>query len=76
MSDVFEIIRRAKSIPLDELVLRSSQAPEVVTQQLRMLADKGLIHVKGDIPSNGDLLSRASGTVVMLSSKGISANTA
>lgn len=76
MSDVFEIIRHAKSIPLDELVLRSSLPPEVVSHQVRMLADDGLVHVKGDIPSGGDLLSRASGTIVMLSSKGISANTA
>ncbi len=76
MSDVFEIIRHAKSIPLDELVLRSSQAPEVVTQQVRMLAHEGLIHVDGDIPADRDLVSRASGTIVMLSAKGISSNTA
>jgi hypothetical protein len=76
MLDVFEIIRHAKSIPLDELVLRSSLPPEVVSHQVRRLVDEGLINVKGDIPSGGDLLSRASGTIVMLSSKGISANTA
>jgi predicted transcriptional regulator len=76
MSDVFEIIRHAKSIPLDELVVRSSQEPEVVTQQVRMLANEGLVHVSGDIPADRDLVSRASGTIVMLSAKGISANTA
>ena len=76
MSDVFEIIRHAKSIPLDELVVRSSQEPEVVTQQVRMLANEGLVHVRGDIPADRDLVSRASDTIVMLSAKGISANTA
>lgn len=76
MSDVFEIIRHAKSIPLDELVLRSSQAPEVVTQQLRALANEGWIHVRGDIPADSESVSRASSTIVMLSAKGISANTA
>ncbi len=76
MSDVFEIIRHAKSIPLDELVLRSSLPPEVVSHHVRLLHGEGLIDVKGEIPSGGDLLSRASDTIVMLSSKGISANTA
>ena len=76
MSEVFEIIRQTKSIPLDELVLRSSLPPAAVSHEIRMLVNEGLIHVKGDIPSGDDLLARASGTIVMLSSKGISANTA
>jgi hypothetical protein len=76
MSDVFEIIRHAKSIPLDELVLRSSHPPEAVTEQLRALANEGLIHVRGNIPADPDSVSRASSTIVMLSAKAISANTA
>jgi hypothetical protein len=76
MSEVYEIIRSAKSIPLDELVLRSSQPPEAVTHEVRMLAEGGLIKVKGDIPADANLLAHASGTIIMLTSKGISANTA
>jgi len=75
MSDVFEIIRGAKSIPLDELVVRSSQPPEAVTHELRALAEEGLIQVKGHIPAGAELAAQASDTIVMLTSKGIAAST-
>lgn len=76
MSEVYEIIRRAKSIPLDELVLRSSQPPEAVTREVRMLAEDGVIEVKGDMPASADMLAHASDITVMLTSKGISRITA
>jgi hypothetical protein len=76
MSQIYEIIRSAKSIPLDELALRSAQPPEALTRELRRLTDEGWVRVIGDIPARPDLLSRASSTIVMLTSKGISANTA
>jgi hypothetical protein len=76
MSEVYEILLSAKSIPLDELVLRSSQSPEAVTHEVRMLAKGGLVEVKGDIPASADMLAHASDTIVMLTAKGISANTA
>jgi predicted transcriptional regulator len=75
MSEVFEIIRSAKSIPLDELVLRSSQPPEAVTHEVRMLARDGLIQVNGNIPAGAELVASASDTIVMLTSKGIAAST-
>lgn len=74
MSEVYEIIRSAKRIPLDELVLRSSQSPEDITREVRYLAKEGLIDVIGVIPEEAAALARASSTFVMLSSKGI-ANT-
>jgi len=76
MSQIYEIIRRAGRIPLDELVLRSSQPPEAVTKELRMLMDDGWIYVKGDLPEAADAAARSGDTIVMLSSKGISANIA
>jgi hypothetical protein len=71
MSEVFEILRSAKSIPLDELLVRSSQPPEAVTHEIRMLAKEGLIQVNGQIPTVADLGAQASKTIVMLTSKGI-----
>ena len=76
MSQVYEIIRRAGRIPLDELVLRSSQPPEAVTDELRQLAKEGWVKIMGDIPAVAEMPARAGDTIVMLTSKGISANTA
>ena len=76
MSEVYEIIRRAGRIPLDELVLRSSQPAPTVVQELRLLVKEGWVEIKGDIPPVEDIPARASSTIVMLTSRGISANTA
>jgi len=76
MSRVYEIVRKAGRIPLNELVLRSSQSPEAVTDELRMLTADGLIEVKGDIPPVAEMFTRGGDTLVMLTSKGFSANTA
>jgi hypothetical protein len=76
MSQIYEIVRRAGRIPLDELVLRSSQPPEAVNRELRMLMAEGWVQLKGDLPEAADMAERAGDTIVMLSSKGISANTA
>jgi len=76
MSQVYEIIRRAGRIPLDELVLRSPQPQDVVVRELRQLENEGLVHISGQIPSTGQMPETSSDIVVVLTSKGISANTA
>jgi hypothetical protein len=73
MSQVFEIIKRAGRIPLDELVLRSSEPPEVVADELRMLEKDGWIQITGDIPPPDELRTRAGDTLIMLTSRGLSA---
>lgn len=73
MSQVYEIIKRAGRIPLDELVLRTSQGFEVVADELRALENEKLISIEGGIPDAAELPTRAAGTIIMLTHRGFSA---
>ena len=72
MSEVFDIVSRAGRIPLSELVLRSSQPPEALTEELLRLRQQGLVEVNGDIPTDKAALENARSVLVALTNKGFS----
>jgi hypothetical protein len=76
MSRVYEIMKQTKKMPLDELALRSSLPAALVIQEVKMLAEDGLIQLMGELPLPANLTERGGDVIVMLSPKGISANTA
>jgi hypothetical protein len=47
MDGIYEIIKQAGRIPLNELVLRSSENPTQVTEAVKKLVDSGLVKVHG-----------------------------
>lgn len=73
MDDVYDIIRHAGRIPLAELVLRSSDPPEAVTKSIEMLIRKGLVSVRGPMPSDPAELGDAKDTIIELTTRGFSA---
>jgi len=73
MDGVYEIIKHAGRIPLDELVLRSSEPPEKVTQTINMLVEKGIVSVTGPLPTTPQDAAQAKDTVIELTTRGLSA---
>lgn len=73
MDGVYDIIRLAGRIPLDELVLRSSDSPEMVTRSIQQLKDKGLVTITGPFPTTPDQAAKAGDTIIELTSRGFSA---
>lgn len=73
MDGVYEIIKLAGRIPLDELVLRSSQPPQAVTESIQQLKEKGLISVTGPMPATPDEAVKAGDTIIELTTRGFSA---
>jgi hypothetical protein len=64
MTDVLDIVKQARRIPLSELILRSSESPQNVTEAVRWLQEKGLVTVRGGLPDNPEQLQEADTTVV------------
>ncbi len=71
MASVFEVLGQSGRIPLDELVLRSSESADSIVKRLHELRDQGLVRLDGAIPSSGDGLDGSSDTVVELTRTGV-----
>lgn len=68
MDGVYEIIKQAGRIPLDELVVRSSEDPAQVAKAVKSLADRGLVSVHGrPLPQTGEAAAVAAETTIEIS---------
>lgn len=68
MGGVYEIIKQAGRIPLDELVVRSSDNPADVAEAVKSLAKQGLVNVHGQpLPQSGYAADAAAETTIEIS---------
>ncbi len=71
MASVFDVLKSSGgSIPLDELVLRSSGSPEHVAESVSALQQSGVVKVTGPIPYDAASVSQAAETTVELADMG------
>lgn len=68
MDGVYDIIKQAGRIPLDELVVRSSENPTQVAETVKSLADRGLVKLHGQpLPETGEAAATAAETTIEIS---------
>ena len=64
MDHVYDIIKQAGRIPLNELALRSSESAEDVNKAVRLLVERGLVRVSGKLPVGAADAPLAGDTVI------------
>ena len=68
MDGVYEIIKQAGRIPLDELVVRSSENAAKVTETVKSLAERGLVKLHGPpLPQAPEDAATAGSTTIEIS---------
>lgn len=73
MAGVLDVLKQSGSVSLDELALRSTEAPDVVGKRVLELQKLGLVRIRGNVPTNAADVLQADQTMVELTAQALRA---